>query len=88
MKTLFTSNHEEADKDSFASIRKNYEKCGSATCLLLPLFHAITDSDTVSYLFNVSKRVVLERTSPDIKPFNMIVELASSNIITDSVNMK
>ena len=69
----------EADKDSFVSIRKIYEKFGSTTCLLLSQFHTITVCDTVSYFFNVLKRVVFERKSSGIPPFNMIVELGSSN---------
>ena len=62
-------------KDSFVSIWKIYEKFGSATCLLLPQFHAIPGYITVSYFFNVAKRVVFERASSGITPFNMIVEL-------------
>ena len=53
---------------------------------MLPRFHAITGFDTVSYFFNVSKRVAFERASSGITPLNMIVELCSSNIITESVN--
>ena len=69
----------EAEKGSFVSIRKIYERFGSTTCLLLPQFHTITVCDSVSYFFNVLKRVVFERTSSGIPPFNMIVELGSSN---------
>ena len=76
----------QTDKDSFISTRKIYEKLGSITCLLLPQFHAITGCDTVSYFSNTSKRVVFERVSLGITPFNMIIELGSSNIITESVN--
>ena len=65
----------QADKDSFVNIRKIYGKFGSTTCLLLPQFHAITGYATVSYFFNVSKRVVLERAPSGITAFNMIVEL-------------
>ena len=68
----------QADKDSFVSIRKIYKKCGSTTCLLLQQYHTIIGCDTVSYLFNVLKRVVFEQTS-GILPFNVIVELGSSN---------
>ena len=73
-----------ANKDSFVSIRNVYEKFGSTTCLLLPQLHTITSCDTVSYSFNVLKRVVFERvvferTSSGIPPFNMIVKLGSSN---------
>ena len=63
-----------------------YEKFGNTTCLLLPQFHAITGCYTVSYFINVSKQKVFERASPGITPFNMIVELRSSNIIKESVN--
>ena len=49
-------------------------------------FHATTGCDTVSYFFNVSKRVVFKRASSGVTPFNMIVELGSSNIITKSAN--
>ena len=49
-------------------------------------FHAITGLDTVSYLLNVSKRVLFERTSSGVTPFNIIVELGSSNITIESVN--
>ena len=52
----------------------------------MPQFHTITGCDTVSYLFNVSKRVKFERAASGITPFNMITELYSSNIITKSVN--
>ena len=72
----------------FFSIGKTYEKCGSATCLLFPQFQAITRCDKVSYFFNVSKRVVYERASSGITLFNTIVELGSSNIIAESVNME
>ena len=68
-----------ADKDSFVSIRKIYEKFGSTTYLLLPQFHTITVCDTVSYFFNVLKQVAFERTSSGIPPFNIIVELGPSN---------
>ena len=78
----------QTDKDSFISIRKTYEKLASTTCLLLPQFHAVTGWDMVSFFFKVSKRVVFERVSSGITPFNMIVELGSSNIITESANNK
>ena len=73
-----------ANKDSFVSIKNVYEKLGSTTCLLLPQLHTITGCDTVSYFFNVLKRVVFERvvferTSSGIPSFNMIVKLGSSN---------
>ena len=76
----------QTDKDSFVSIRKTYETFGSTTWLFLPQFHTVTGCDTVSYFFNVSKRVVFERTSSGILPFNMIVELGLSNITTESAN--
>ena len=76
----------QADKDSFVTIGKNYEKLGSTTSLLLPQTHAITGCDTVTYLFNVPKRVMYERASSGITEFNMIIELGSPNIITESVN--
>ena len=76
----------QTDKDTFVSIRKIYEKFDSTTWLLLPQFHAVTGCDRVSYFFNVSKRVVFERASSGITTFNMIVELGSSNITTESVN--
>ena len=76
----------QTEKHSFVSIRTIYEKSGSTTCLSLPQFHAITGCDTVSYFFNVSKRVVFKRASSVITPFNMTVELGSINIITKSAN--
>ena len=72
------------NKDHFVSIRKIYEKFGSTTCLLLPQFHAVTGFDAFSYFFTVSKRLVLEWASLSITPFNMIVELGSPNIMTES----
>ena len=75
----------QTEKHSFVSIRI-YEKSGSTICLLLPQFHAITGCDTVSYFFNVSKRVVFKRASSGVTPFNMIVESGSSNIIRKSAN--
>ena len=60
----------QTNKDSFVSIRKICNKFGSSTCLLLPQFHTVTGCDTVSYFFDVSKRVVFERTSSGIPPFN------------------
>ena len=65
----------QTDKDSPDNVGKIYKKFGSTTCLLLPQFHAITGCDTVSYSFNVSKRVVFGRALSRITPFNMIVEL-------------
>ena len=47
----------QTDNNSLVNVRKIYEKFGSTTCLLSPQFHAITGCDTVSYFFNVSKRV-------------------------------
>ena len=44
--------------------------------------------DTVSYFFNVSKRVVFEQVSSGITPFDTIVELGSLNIITESVKIE
>ena len=77
----------QTDKDTFlSSIRKIYENFDSTTWLLLPQFHAVTGCDR--YFFNVSKRVVFERTSSSITTFNMIVESGSSNITTESVNYK
>ena len=73
-------------KDFLDNIRKIDDKFGSATCVLLQQFYAIRDCDMVSYSFNVSKRVMFGRALSRITPFNMIVELGSSNIITDSVN--
>ena len=52
----------------------------------MPQFHAVTGCDRVSYFFNVSKRLVFERASSGITTFNMIVELGSLNITTESVN--
>ena len=78
----------QTEKDSFIYIRKIYEKLGGTAHLLLSQFHSITDCDAISYFFNVSKRVVFEQTSSGILPFNMIAELGSSNIITESVNNK
>ena len=75
----------QTEKHSFVSIRI-YEKSGSTICLLLPQFHAITGCDTVSYFFNVSKRVVFKRASSGVTPFNMIVESGSSKIIRKSAN--
>ena len=48
------------DKNSFASIRKMYEKIGSTTSMLLSQFHAIRGGNTVTYFFNIPKRVVFE----------------------------
>ena len=48
----------QTDKDSLVNVRKIYEKFGSTTCLLWLQFHAISACDTVSYFFNVSKRVL------------------------------
>ena len=76
----------QADKDAFVSIRKIYERFDSTTWLLLPQFHAVTGCDRDSYFFNVSKRVVFEQVSSGITIFNMMVELGSSNITTESVN--
>ena len=76
----------QTDKDTFVSIRKIYEKFDSTTWLLLPQFHAVAGCDLVSYFFNVSKWPVFERASSGITTFNMIVELGSSNITTESVN--
>ena len=74
------------DKDTFVSIRRIYEKIDSTTWLLLLQFHAVTVCDRVSYFFNVSKQVVFERASSGITSFNIIVELGSTNITTESVN--
>ena len=52
----------------------------------MPQFHAIAGYDRVSYFFNVSKQVVFERALSGIAPFNVIVKLGSSNIVTESVN--
>ena len=76
----------QTDKDTFVSIRKIYEKFDSTIWLLLPQFHAVIGCDRVSYFFNVSKRVVLERASSAITAFNMMAELGSSNITVESVN--
>ena len=76
----------QTDKDTFVSIRTIYEKFDCITWLLLLQFHAVTSCDRVSYFFNVSRRVVFERASSSITPFNMIVELGSSKITTQSVN--
>ena len=64
----------QTDKDTFVTIRKIYEKFDSTTWLLLPKF-IVTGCDSVSYFFNVTKRVVFERASSGITTFNMIVEL-------------
>ena len=74
--------------DNFTSIRKIYEKFDSTTYLLLPQFHAITGCDKFSYFFNFSKRLVFERASSGITPFNMIVELGWSSIIAGLVNIE
>ena len=76
----------QTDKDSFVSIRNIFEKYCSTNCLLLPMFQVIIGYNMVSYFFNVSKRVVFERASSCITSFNMIVELASSKIITGPVS--
>ena len=48
----------QTDKDSLVNVRKIYEKFDSTTCLLWLQFHAITGCETVSYFFNVSKRLL------------------------------
>ena len=64
----------QTDKDFFVSIRNIYEKVGSTTCLLLPQFHYNHRLlDVVSYFFNVSKQVVLERASSGITTFDIII---------------
>ena len=76
-----------ANRQSYLSVLEKFmKKFDSNTWFLLPQFHAVTGCDRVSYFFNVSKRVVFERASSGITTFNMIVELGSSNITTESVN--
>ena len=48
--------------------------------------HTIAGCDRVSYFFNVSKQVMFERVLSGVMSFNVIVELGSSNIVTESVN--
>ena len=70
----------QTEKDSPDHIRKIYKKFESTTCLLLPQLPAITGCDTVSYSFNVSKRVVFGLALSRITPFNMIVELVQRTL--------
>ena len=76
----------QTDKDPHINIREINENFGSTTSLRMSQFQAITRCDTVSYFFNVSKRVVFERLLSGIMPINMIGELGSLNVITESVN--
>ena len=77
----------QTDKDSFVNIRKIHEKFDYSVYLLLLIeSYAIKGCDTVSYFFNILKRVLFERTSLSVTSFNMLVGLGASNIIAESIN--
>ena len=59
---------------------------GNSVYLLLPLSHAIAGCGTVSYFFNVSKRVLFEGALLSVTPFNVLVGLGASKIIVKSIN--
>ena len=74
------------DMNSFASIRKMYEKIGSTISMLLSQFHLIRGGNTVTYFFNISKRVVFEWAPSFVTLFIMRVQLGSSSVIRETLN--
>ena len=54
------------DANKFASIKSIVEYLGSNISVCLPQIHALTGSDTTSYLFNVSKTKVLKRVQENM----------------------
>ena len=55
------------DANKFASIKSILEYLGSNISVCITQIHALTGSDTASYLFNVSKTKVLKRIQENMK---------------------
>ena len=55
------------DANKFASIKSIAEYLGSNISVCLPQMHALTGSDTASYLFNNSKTKVLKGVQENMK---------------------
>ena len=73
------------DADKFASIKSIVEYLGSNISVCLPQIHALTGSDTTSYLFNVNKTKVLERVQENMNSLLYIKNLENSTVLEEGV---
>ena len=71
------------DANKFASIKSIVEYLGSNISVCLPQIHALTGSDTTSYLFNVSKTKVLKRVQENMKSLLYIKNLGNSTLLEE-----
>ena len=54
------------------------------TILCLPQFHSLTDCDTVSHLFGISKTSVFQRLLKDTPAAHLIGKLGESTTVSDN----
>ena len=71
------------DANKFASIKSIVEYLGSNISVCLPQIHALTGSDTTSYLFNVSKTKVLKRVQENMNSLLHIKNLGNLTVLEE-----
>ena len=71
--------YKEIDANKFASIKSIVEYLGSNISVCLPQIHALTGSDTTSYLFSVSKTKVLKRIQENMNSLLQIKKFGKFN---------
>ena len=71
------------DANKFASIKSIVEYLGSNISVCLPQIHALTGSDTISYLFNVSKTKVLKPVLENMSSLFCIKNLGNSTVLEE-----
>ena len=71
------------DANKFASIKSIVEYLGSKLSVCLPQIHALTSSDTTSYLFNVSKTKLLKRAQENMNSLLYIKNLGNSTVLEE-----
>ena len=69
------------DANKFAFIKSTAEYLGSNISVCLPQIHALTGSDTTSYLFNVSKIEVLKCVKENTNSLLYIKNLGNSIVL-------
>ena len=71
------------DANKFASIKSIVEYLGSNISVCLPQIHALTGSDTTSYLFNVCKTKVLKRVQDNMNSLLYIKNLGNLTVLEE-----
>ena len=71
------------DANKFACIKSIVEYLGSNISVCLPQIHALTGSDTTSYLFNASKTKISKRVQENMNSLLYIKNLVNSTVLEE-----